>query len=152
MHIDYSGLVTFYDTSLSSLVESHYGKDRFHLCLDVNSVQQLEQVRAELHAVLSCWKDRESGTDWGSITRVVMERYARRLEYLCSLLSLNTTFVDALERAAIAHIQLLVMLLLYITTADIPKQLPASADRKVHHGRRITQVWGTPPSQPKPAS
>jgi hypothetical protein len=31
VHLDYAGLVTFYDTSLSNLVEARYGKDRLHL-------------------------------------------------------------------------------------------------------------------------
>ena len=31
VHLGYSGLVTFNDLSLSSLVESRYGKDRLHL-------------------------------------------------------------------------------------------------------------------------
>ena len=71
---------------------------------------------------------RVSGVDWGSIARVVTERYAGRLEYLRFLLSPNKSFADALERAAIARTQLLVMLAPYITTADVPKRLPASAD------------------------
>jgi hypothetical protein len=128
VHVNYSGLVTFYDPSLSSLVESRYGKDRLHLRLEGISVLDSERVRAELQAVLTREQDRESGLDWGSITRVVMERYAGRLEYLRSLLSPNTTFADALEQATVARAQLLVMLAPYITTADIPKRLPASAN------------------------
>jgi hypothetical protein len=128
VRLDYSGLVTFYDPSLSSLVESRYGKDRLHLRLEGISVLDSERVRAELQAVLAREQDRGSGLDWGSITRVVMERYADRLEYLRSLLSSNTTFADALERATVARAQLLIMLAPYITTTDVPKWLPASAD------------------------
>ena len=128
VHLDYSGLVTFYDASLSSLIESRYGKDRLHVRLEGISVLDSERVRAELQFVLSREQDGESGVDWGSITRIVMERYAGRLEYLYSLLSPNTRFADALERAAIARTQLLVMLAPYITTADIPKRLPTSTD------------------------
>ena len=128
VRLDYSGLVTFYDPSLSSLVESRYGKDRLHLRLEGISVPDSERVRAELHAVLMRKQDRGSGVDWGSIARVVTERYAGRLEYLRFLLSPNSTFADALERAAIARAQLLVMLAPYITRVDIPKRLPPSAD------------------------
>jgi len=128
VRLDYSGLVTFYDPSLSSLVESRYGKDRLHLRLEGISVPDSERVRAELHAVLMRKQDRGSGVDWGSIARVVTERYAGRLEYLRFLLSPNSTFADALERAAIARAQLLAMLAPYITRVDIPKRLPPSAD------------------------
>jgi hypothetical protein len=126
---DYSGLVTFYDTSLSSLVEARHGKDRLHLRLEGISALDSEQVRAELKSVLTREQDGGSGIDWGSIARVVIERYASRLEYLRFLLSPNmTTFADAVERAAVVRTQLLVMLSQYITTADVPKQLPPSAD------------------------
>ena len=128
VHLDYSGLVTFYDTSLLSLVESRYGKDRLHFRLEGISVLDSERVRAELQFVLSREQDGGSGVDWGSITQVVMERYASRLEYLRFLLSPNTMFAHALERAALARTQLLVILIPYITTVDVPKRLPASAD------------------------
>ncbi|KAN0142167.1 hypothetical protein V8E53_000629 [Lactarius tabidus] len=126
---DYAGFVTFYDTSLTSLVEARYGKDRLHLRLEGISTLDSERVRGELQIVLTREKDRASGVDWGSITRIVVERYADRLEYLRFLLSPNTTiFQNALERAGVSRVQLLVMLAPYITTADIPKQLPPSAN------------------------
>ncbi len=129
VHLDYSGLVTFYDSSLSSLVKSRYGKDRLHLRLEGISVLDSERVRAELQTVLTREQDRGSGVDWGSIARVATERYAGRLEYLRFLLSPNTTtFADARKQAAIARAQLLVMLAPYITRVDVPKRLPASAD------------------------
>ncbi|KAH9177287.1 hypothetical protein EDB89DRAFT_1533165 [Lactarius sanguifluus] len=128
VHLDYSGLVTYYDTSLTSLVESRYGKDRLHLRLEGISVLDSERVRAELQTVLTREQDGRSGIDWGSIARVVTERYAGRLEYLRFLLSPNTTFADPLERATEARAQLLVMLAPYITTTDVPERLPASAD------------------------
>jgi hypothetical protein len=134
VRLDYSGLVSFYDPSLSSLVESRYGKDRLHLRLEGISALDSERVRAELETVLTREKDGESGIDWGSIVRVVTERYAGRLEYLSFLLSPNTTLANALERAAVARAQLLVMLSPYITTADIPRQLPASTNL----------TWGAP--------
>jgi hypothetical protein len=129
VHPDYAGFVTFYDTSLTSLVGARYGKDRLHFRLEGISALDSERVRAELQTVLTREKDRGSGVDWGSITRTVVERYADRLEYLRFLLSPNTTtFQNALERAGVARAQLLVMLAPYITTSDIPKQLPPSAN------------------------
>ena len=128
MHLDYSGLVTFYDPSLSSLVEARYEKDILRHSLEGISVPDSDQVRAELESVLTREHDRMSGVDWESIVRVVTERYAGRIEYLHLLLSPKTSIVDTLEQAAIARAQLLVMLAPYITTADVPKRLPASAD------------------------
>ncbi|KAH9056821.1 hypothetical protein EDB87DRAFT_1686835 [Lactarius vividus] len=126
---DYSGLVTFYDPSLSSLVEARYGKDRLHLRLDGISVLDAERVRAELQTVLTREQDGGSGIDWGSKVQLVTDRYANHLEYLRFLLSPNTTtFADALERAAVAREQLFVMLAPYITAADVPERLPASVD------------------------
>jgi len=129
VHLDYAGLVTFYDTSLTSLVEARHGKDKRHLRLEGISELDSERVRAELRTVLTREKGVGSGTDWGSIARVVMERYGDRLEYLRFLLSSNTTkFVDESERAAAARAQLLTILTPYITTVDVPKQHPPSAN------------------------
>jgi hypothetical protein len=129
VHPEYAGLVTFYDTSLSSLVEARYGKDRLHLRLEGISALDSEKVRAELQTVLTREKGQGSGIDWGSIVRVVMKRYAGRLEYLRLLLSRKTTtFGDEFGQAAVARAQLLVMLTPYITTADVPEQLPSSAN------------------------
>ncbi|KAF8256726.1 hypothetical protein EI94DRAFT_1763311 [Lactarius quietus] len=129
VRLDYSGLVTFYDPSLSSLVEARYGKDRLHIRLEGISVLDSERVRAELQTVLAREQAGGSGIDWGSISRVVMERYGGRLEYLRFLLSSSTTtFGDKFEQVAIARAQLLVMLAPYITTADVPKQLPPSTN------------------------
>ncbi|KAF8262595.1 hypothetical protein EI94DRAFT_1743210 [Lactarius quietus] len=115
VRLDYSGLVTFYDPSLSSLVEARYGKDRLHLRLEGISVLDSEKVRAELQSVLAREQAGGSGIDWGSISQVIMERYGGRLEYLRFLLSSSTTtFGDTLERAAVAP--------------DVPKQLPASSN------------------------
>ena len=130
VHIDYAGLVTFYDPTLSSLVEPRQGKDRVHYRLKGISPADTESVHAELRSVLTRRQGTGSGVDWGSIARVVTERYADRLEYLRFLLSPNATsiFADAAEQAAAVRAQLLLMLVAYITTEDMPPQLPASAN------------------------
>ena len=129
VHPDYLGLVTFYDPSLTSLVEARHGKDRLLHRLEGISALDSERVRAELQTVLMRMREPGGGTgiDWGSIVRVITKRYTDRLEYLRFLLSPDTFAPDALERAATTRAQLLVMLAPYITTADVPKQLPASA-------------------------
>ena len=132
---DYAGLVTFYDPALTSLVDARHGKDKLHRRLEGISALDVERVRAELRTVLmrGGWdgggSGSGSGVDWGSVVRVVTERYADRLEYLRFLLSPNASaFADEGERAAATRAQLLVMLTPYITTADVPRRLPASAD------------------------
>src|SRR6266702_1330120 len=134
---DYSGLVTFYDHSLSSLVEARYGKDRLHLRLEGISALDSKSVRAELETVLTREQDGGSGIDWGSIVRVVTERYADRLEYLCFLFSPNTTtFTDALERATVAREQLLGML------APQEARIHAAVENTLHEiCRRLVLVW-----------
>src|SRR6266404_5749099 len=128
VRLDYSGLVTFYDSSLSSLVEARYGQDRSLYRLEGISALDSNRVRMEMEDVLTREQGRGSGVDWGSIVRVVTERYAARIEYLRFLLSPNKTFEDPLERAAEVRAHLLVMLLPYISTADVPKRLPPSTD------------------------
>ena len=85
VRLDYAGLVTFYNPTLSSLVEARQGKDRLHHRLKGISVADTARVHAELRSVLTREQGSNgsgSGVDLGSITRVVVERYADRLEYL----------------------------------------------------------------------
>jgi len=126
VHLDHTRLVTFYDPTLSSLVEARQETDRIYHRLEGISSTDAERVLSELRSVLTRKQGSGSGVDWGSIVRVVTERYADRLEYLWFLLSPNATFADASEQAAAARGQLLVMLVPYITTEDVPHQLPAS--------------------------
>lgn len=132
VHLDHAGLVTFYDSTLSSLVEARQGKDRSHYRLKGISPADTERVHAELRSVLTRTRQgiAGSGVDWGSIARVVTDRYADRLEYLRFLLSPNATsnFADAAGQAAVVRAQLLLMLTPYITTKDVPPRLPASAN------------------------
>jgi hypothetical protein len=128
VRLDYAGLLTFYDPTLSSLVEARQEKDRIHYRLEGISSTDAERVRSELRSVLTRKQGSRSGVDWGSIARVVTERYAGRLEHLRFLLSPNAKFKDAAEQAAATRGQLLVMLVPYITTDDVPQELPASAN------------------------
>lgn len=128
VQLDYTGLVTFYDPTLSSLVEARQRKDRSNYRIGGISASDTAIVHAELQSVLMRKQGAGSGVDWGSITRVVMERYADRLEYLRFLLSPKATFRDAAEQAFSARAMLLVMLAPYMTTVDVPQRLPASAN------------------------
>ncbi|KAI0246598.1 hypothetical protein BJV78DRAFT_125115 [Lactifluus subvellereus] len=128
VHLDLTGLVTFYDPTLSSLVEARLGKDKMHHRLKGISTTDKERVISELRTVLTRKQGGGSGVDWRSITRAVTERYAERLDYLQFLLSPNARFANAAEQAANARVQVLTMLVPYITTADVPERLPASAN------------------------
>ncbi|KAH9986212.1 hypothetical protein BJV74DRAFT_775079 [Russula compacta] len=128
VHLDYTGFVTFYDPTLSSLVEARQVKDRFYHRLEGISAADTKRVHAELQSMLTRKKASGSNIDWGSIARIMMERYADRLEYLRYLLSPNATFTDAAEQAAAARTQLLIMLAPYLTTVDVPEQRPATAN------------------------
>ena len=134
VQLDYTGLITFYDPTLSSLVEARQGKDRMHHNLQNISASDAARVLAELRSVLTRKQGSGSSVDWKSTTRVVVERYADRLEYLRFLLSPNATvmFTDAAAQAFAVRAQLLVMLGPYITTVDVPQQeLSASANLNV---------------------
>jgi hypothetical protein len=93
-------------TRLSSLVEVRQGKDRLYYRLKGISRTDAERVLAELKTVLTREQGGQSGVVWGSITRVVTEHYAERLDYLQFLLSPEAGFVDAAEQPARARAQL----------------------------------------------
>jgi hypothetical protein len=131
--LDYTGLVTFYDPTLSSLVDARQGKDRMHHRLEKISAADATRIHDELRSVLTRKQSSGSSVDWGSIARVVVERYADRLEYLRFLLSSNATvtFTDAAEQAFAVRARLLVMLGPYITTVDVPQQQQLTASANV---------------------
>jgi hypothetical protein len=95
-----------------------------HHRLEKISAADAARVLAELRSVLTRKQGSGSSVDWESIARVVVERYADRLEYLRFLLSSNAavTFMDAAEQAFTVRAQLLVMLGPYITTVDVPQE------------------------------
>jgi hypothetical protein len=95
-----------------------------HHRLEKISAADAARVQSELRSVITRKHGSGSSVDWKSIARVVVERYADRLEYLRFLLSSNATatFTDAAEQAFAVRAQLLVMLGPYITTADVPQQ------------------------------
>jgi hypothetical protein len=98
VHVDYTALVTFYDPTLSSLIEARQGKNKLHHRLEGISPEDVERVHAELRSVPARKQGIGSGVDWGSITHTITERYADRLEYLSILLSPTTKFSDAAKR------------------------------------------------------
>ena len=150
--IDYTGLVTFYDPTLSSLVDARQGKDRMHHRLEKISTADAARVLTELRSVLTREQGSRSNVDWASIARVVVERYADRLEYLRFLLSSNATvsFTDAAEQASVVRAQLLVMLGPYITTVDVPQQQQPSESVDVRWLAPVVRRCATTLTSPIP--
>jgi hypothetical protein len=62
------------------------------------STTDAERVLAELKTVLAREQGGQSGVNWGSITWLVTERYAERLDYLLFLLSPEAVFVDVAKQ------------------------------------------------------
>ncbi|KAI0314483.1 hypothetical protein OF83DRAFT_1174711 [Amylostereum chailletii] len=119
VHVDYSGLVTFYHPSLRSLVDARRGLPRIGHRLTNISRADVSTVMEELDDVFKRVGKQGSGVDWRSVTRVVMDRYAQRLEFLKYTLE-TFAFPNATAQAASTRAQLLTMLTPYMTTVDVP--------------------------------
>ncbi|KAJ7476565.1 hypothetical protein FB451DRAFT_1087264 [Mycena latifolia] len=121
--LDLTRLVSFYDTALvPSLVAQRAGLERWDHRLEGISASDLAAVTARLRAVLTAGSsDAGSGVDWGTLARVVVDRYADRLELLEHLLN-TTTAANGAARAQTIQTQLRVMLTPYILYSARPTQ------------------------------
>ncbi|KAJ7728958.1 hypothetical protein DFH07DRAFT_219668 [Mycena maculata] len=119
--LDLTRLVSFYDTALvPSLVSYRTGKERWdHRLQNISSVD-LTAVKTRLRAAFAPDNvDPGSGVDWRTLYRVLVDRYADRLEMLEYLL--NTTTTDNIDtRARTIQMQLRVMLTPYILYSARP--------------------------------
>ncbi|KAJ7106988.1 hypothetical protein C8R44DRAFT_637636 [Mycena epipterygia] len=119
--LDLSRLVSFYDTALTpSLIPHRAGKERWdHRVKDI-SATDLQAVTTRLRTMLaSDTTDSGSGVDWQTVFRVVVDRYADRLELLDYLLN-TTTAANVGQRAKTIQGQLRVMLTPYILFSAHP--------------------------------
>ncbi|VDB86990.1 unnamed protein product [Peniophora sp. CBMAI 1063] len=124
VHILYDKIITFYDPAVTSLLELRRGKPREgHRVKGISKADADAKLR-ELDGVLSDWDRKGSGTDWKSLTHVVFERYAQRLETLAYTLD-NATYPDVLTRATRARAQVLAMLAPHFAITNTP---PLDAD------------------------
>ncbi|KAG1837051.1 hypothetical protein DFJ58DRAFT_734593 [Suillus subalutaceus] len=84
--LDFSGLVSFYDTALvPSLVPRRVGLERWDHRVQGISSEDIERVQDRLAQALTRPPVTTSGIDWKTVLRVVVDRYASRLEMMQSM-------------------------------------------------------------------
>lgn len=117
--VDWHGAVTFYDPAVTSLIDARRGLPRTQHSLASISQGDIATKLKEVEDVVTR-AGRGSGVNWGSIMRVVVERYSARLAMLNDTLALESTanFANATSQAVAARAQLLVMLTPYFHTHD----------------------------------
>ncbi|KAJ7671252.1 hypothetical protein DFH06DRAFT_980293 [Mycena polygramma] len=133
--LDLTRLVSFYDPALTpSLLAHRAGKPRWDHRQQNISAADLAAVQERLKSVLDPGNtEMGSGVDWRTLFRVVVDRYADRLELLQYLLK-STTADNAAERTKTMQRQLRVMLTPYILFSVRPS---AAADNDAWAG----PVW-----------
>ena len=94
IHLNYAGVVSFYDTELfPSLKPLRYDKDRWDHRLEGIGSEDIETFFKTLGSIVDgAWDRPESGIDWKTLLRIVVDRYVVRLQILNRLL--NSTVVD----------------------------------------------------------
>ncbi|KAF9236705.1 hypothetical protein BU15DRAFT_76665 [Melanogaster broomeanus] len=122
IHLDLAGLVSFYDTKLvPSLVPIRAGQERWDHRLQNISSEDILAARARLAEALTRPDGRSSGIDWRALIRVIVDRYADRLELIQYLLSSQAIDSETiLDLARKAQVQLRVMLTPYILRTATP--------------------------------
>ena len=143
--IDYSRVVSFFDPALSSLVDSRAGKPREEFRLDKISEGDTKYVLDQLTDTFT--RDGQgSGIDWGSVTQVIVDRYAGRLELLQHILQNPKSKRNVTEQVAEARSQVLIMLSPYMLASAIPPNPIGPVDRSwidpvVKHCESTHTAW-----------
>ena len=143
--IDYSRVVSFFDPALSSLVDSRAGKPREEFRLDEISEGDTKYVLDQITDIFT--RDGQgSGIDWGSVTQVIVDRYAGRLELLQHILQNPKSKRNVTEQVAEARSQVLIMLSPYMLASAIPPNPIGPVDRSwidpvVKHCKSTHTAW-----------
>ncbi|KAJ7128724.1 hypothetical protein C8R44DRAFT_563640, partial [Mycena epipterygia] len=142
VHLDLTKLISFYDTSLApSLISDRESKERWdHRVLGISALD-LAAVKRRLQDVLASGTNIGSGVDWKTLYRVVVDRYADRLETLEYLLN-ETTTENLHERALIIQTELRLMLTPYLLHAARPNWL--FTDDSVPYADGRDEAWSLP--------
>ncbi|KAG2366998.1 hypothetical protein BDR07DRAFT_1273059 [Suillus spraguei] len=118
--LDLTGLVSLYDIELApSLVPVRAGLERRdHRVFGISS-EDLSQVKRKLTEVISR-PDPGSGIDWKTLTHVIVDRYADRLELMQHLLNFTSSdSQELLQQAKLVQTQLRVMLAPYLLDSTV---------------------------------
>ncbi|KAF8209408.1 hypothetical protein K438DRAFT_230198 [Mycena galopus ATCC 62051] len=142
VHLDLTKLISFYDTSLApSLIRDRESKERWDHRVSGVSAPDLGLVKRRLQDVLASGTNIGSGIDWKTLYRVVVERYADRLEMLNYLLDTTTT-ENLHERAPIIQTELRMMLTPYLLYTARPNRLSTPDSQSYVEGR--DEAWAIP--------
>ncbi|KAG1832308.1 hypothetical protein DFJ58DRAFT_918181 [Suillus subalutaceus] len=126
--LDFSGLVSFYDTALvPSLVPRRVGLERWDHRVGGISSGDIERVHDRLAQALVRPPVTTSGIDWKTVLRVVVDRYASRLELMQYLL--NMTLDD---RLIFDHAQ------------QVQRRLPRPSNTNTSATGNATNSWAAP--------
>lgn len=126
IQLDLARLISFYDISLApSLVRQRQGKDRFQHRLEGIHPADARAVKDRLEEVLRAGSSGGadgSGIDWTTLFRVIVHRFADRLEFLRYVLDSAVTEngTERQKSASKAASQLRVMLTPYILFSVAP--------------------------------
>ncbi|KIJ12849.1 hypothetical protein PAXINDRAFT_101059 [Paxillus involutus ATCC 200175] len=122
VQLDLAGLVSFYDTQLvPSLVPIRMGQERWDHRVQNTSSEDILAVKARLAEALTRPEGFSTGIDWMTLVRVIVDRYAGRLELIQYLLITPATDSETvLDLARKIQVQLRVMLTPYILHSAVP--------------------------------
>ena len=124
IRLDLAGLISFYDTQLvPSLVDIRAGQERWDHRVQNISSEDLSTLKSRLEEILVRPEGMSSGIDWETLVRVIVDRYAGRLELIHYFLNSSATDRDdMLHFASKAQTQLRIMLTPYILFSATPTE------------------------------
>jgi len=136
--LDYSALVSFYDTTLvPSLVTHRVGLERWDHRVAGISPEDIECVKNRLAQALERSSVTPSGFDWKIVLHSVVDRYASRLEVMQYLLNITLDDMPVIrDRARKVQRQLRTMLAPYVILAALPPRDSINVN--------ATNSWATP--------
>ena len=140
IHLNYAGVISFYDTTLfPSLKPLRCNKERWDHRLEGISSEDVDTLLKTLGSILDGGWDRPvSGVDWKTLLRIVVDRYAVRLQILNRLL--NPTVLDSEADPTLtlkkAHNHLSAML--------SPYRLYSASPPEIHSTSTLKHSWAIP--------
>ncbi|KAG2076636.1 hypothetical protein BDR04DRAFT_1068120 [Suillus decipiens] len=129
--LDLTGLISFYDTALTpSLISVRTGLERCdHRVLGISS-DDISRVMRKLTKVLTRQHPVGSDIDWKTLTHVIVDRYADRLELMQHLLNFTSSdSQELIHQADLVQTQLRVMLAPYLShSTNVPSAVTSGID------------------------